>query len=211
MIQIGTWYYPSDAGIRTKTLREAEVGYRMGRTGRLRKVCRAWRTAVDIGAFVGTVTTELAGLFERVVAYEPDPLSFEALLMNTRPLKNVVVKNTACGTVNGLVHFSVGAKGRIGSQAGGASVDGDVPCVRLDDEQLKNVDLLKIHTNGAELEVLKGARELIISARPAIWLVQKRMNAAQMTSLAYLRELGYRVVDLEKPDYFLSTVRSDVR
>ena len=54
-----------------------------------------WECAVDGGAHVGLWTIRLAGHFRTVHAFEPDPDNFEALALNVKNNKNVILHNVA--------------------------------------------------------------------------------------------------------------------
>jgi len=55
--------------------------------------------AIDGGANVGLFTRRLARKFDTVWAFEPDPINYQCLLMNTENIKNVVTFNFALSDV----------------------------------------------------------------------------------------------------------------
>src|ERR1043166_7372284 len=68
--------------------------------------------------------------------------------------------------------------------------EGDVPIVAIDDLALLGVSVIKIDTEGFELEVLKGARQTIERERPLLYIEagdSERHEAVR----AFMDELGF--------------------
>ena len=63
--------------------------------------------------------------------------------------------------------------------------------VRLDDENLKDVDLIKIDVQGWELEVLQGAEEIIKKQHP--WVIFE-VNQDIDTCCKFMEDLGYETI-----------------
>jgi len=80
-----------------------------------------------------------------------------------------------------------------------------VPVVKLDDEDLKNVDLIKIDVQGWEFEVLDGAQNLIKRDRP--WVVFE-VNQDIDTCCNLMESLGYETLMLKSKRLFLWAPRS---
>lgn len=138
---------------------------------------RRGSTVVDIGANVGYFTllaARLAGEDGVVISFEPDPTSFS--LLEKSVLKNrfgnVRLSNKCVSNLDGtrLLHFSITQnKGlhSISKEIGGPSLE--VSSTRLDTAleslQIPRIDLLKIDVEGAEPEVIEGARRLLRERR----------------------------------------------
>jgi FkbM family methyltransferase len=133
------------------------------------------RTAVDVGANVGSYTVILAKLALRVYAFEPD-VELASLLRRAAP-KNVHVSEDALSERKGTGEFHVpllnGHRAvALGSLVMTSGPDYEVRTVRtttlaavLADE---DVGFIKIDVEGHELQVLLGGRELIVRCRPVI-------------------------------------------
>lgn len=124
---------------------------------------------VDVGANVGAFSLyqAIAKHAEHVIAFEPSPQVFTRLAKNIEinGLKNVRVVNAAVGDQPGELSFSEGrmsANCRV-SETGSTKV----ACVRLDDElkDVPSIDILKIDTEGYEINVLRGASETLKKTR----------------------------------------------
>lgn len=156
---------------------------------------------VDVGANIGNHTVFFGKVCRaRVIAFEPLPQAREILLANVRLNEiedRVEVRQEALGAVTASGNFSPISARNIGQtmirredHAGGP-----VHVVRLDDViGDQNVDLIKIDTEGMELEVIRGAEEAIRRNRPLIYA-----EAARLESLAQLEQLlsafEYVVID----------------
>jgi FkbM family methyltransferase len=127
----------------------------------------------DVGAHVGYYTalaSLLAGPAGRVIAFEPRPLNLRFLRRHVElnRLDNVSVIAAGVGKAPGLAHFET----RTGTGTGHLSDAGDleVKLVSLDDlvrrRELPPPKLIKIDVEGAEMQVLDGAEEVIRTTRP---------------------------------------------
>lgn len=122
-------------------------------------------TAVDVGANIGVFCTYLGSSAPgiRVRAFEPHPGTFEVLTRNlaaNRLTDRVAARRVAVGREVGLVRFT----GQTGLSSGheAATVNGAgeaVECIPLAEALagIDTVDLLKIDTEGAEVDILEPA------------------------------------------------------
>src|SRR5262249_25124806 len=157
---------------------------------------------IDVGAYVGTHSVYFGRVcgFPQVIAFEPDPQSFEVLRRNIE-LNGVENKilciNKAVGGRPGICkvlrpHPPNGGASRVSysTEAGIA----EIPVIRLDDELEaqgeKRVRLLKIDVEGFELEVVRGARQIIDRHRPFL-SVEIHSAAHLMRLLGMLRKQKY--------------------
>ena len=149
---------------------------------------REGMTVFDVGANVG----ELTLLFSRftsgaaggnVHAFEPSRAAFERLETICRAANrhNIVLNNLALADKNGLIRLHVYADNYLSfnSQAArplkdyGLDIEPigieEIGATTVDDycaeKKIRQIDLLKIDTEGAELQVMKGARRMLESAR----------------------------------------------
>ena len=139
---------------------------------------------VDAGANLGVYTLLAAravGPTGRVVAFEPDPATFQLLSENVsrNHLSNVDLRNEGLAEESGTMslyrvpgHPALASLSR--SNARSSAVRVDVPVATLDEvlEELgiERVDVMKLDTQGAEIDILRGARETIERARPAMFV-----------------------------------------
>jgi FkbM family methyltransferase len=158
----------------------------------------------DIGANVGiysVLACRTVGINGRVFAFEPSTANLSYLNSNIRAnrFSNCEVIPQAVSDTDGIVQFESGS----GSCLGKISSDGPirVPSISLDSFVASGKplpDVMKIDVEGAEYEVLTGAREVISRARPIIFLAThgERIHAKCCN---LLRDFGYEL-QLLAPD-----------
>lgn len=172
---------------------------------------------VEAGANIGALTVPLAqhvGPGGRVFAYEPQRLAFQLLNANValNSLANVVTRQAAVGAGGGrlgVVQLDPQATNNVGGLDLRMPVEGPtepVPVVTLDADlgaALARFDLLKADVEGAELDVLLGARELIQHHRPVLYLEADRQEHLN-PMLDVMRVYGYPIqrVFLHRPPLF---------
>jgi FkbM family methyltransferase len=165
-------------------------------------------TFVDIGAWIGPLTLYAASVAGAVHAIEPDPVARAVLQanigLNPRLAERIQVHAVAVGAKTGSARL-----GNITSACGGdsmssllyadAPVSWAVDCTTLD-RFLTAVDgpvpsLIKIDTEGTEVELLDAARDWLAATRPPLLLsVHARFWPDPYPPLTRLAELlsGYR-------------------
>ena len=80
-----------------------------------------------------------------------------------------------------------------------------VPVVRLDDEQLTGVDLIKIDVQGWELEVLRGAEQIIKQQQP--WVIFE-VNQDIDVCCEFMQNLNYETIYTKSKRVFLWAPKS---
>ncbi len=60
-------------------------------------------TCIDLGANVGDYTRMMASVAKQIIAFEPDPWTFDILQANVADLQNVKLEKVAAGTHEGRV------------------------------------------------------------------------------------------------------------
>ena len=157
------------------------------------------RLAIDVGANVGLHTVRLAQRFDRVAAFEPSSINFECLQANTRMFSNVDLHQQALGDRSTTLCLELpkdmancGAFSfRDFRDSNGDKYQEMVPVITLDSLGLRP-GLIKIDTQGFEPQVLRGARETLLAARPVIIAeVAKKGPVAELMEI--LSPLGYEV------------------
>ena len=154
---------------------------------------------VDVGANIGTHTVAFAKKVTDkgvVIAYEPQRLAFQLLCGNValNALTNVVCRHAAAGDKAG--HVMVPALDpRVERNFGAVKVTGResgerVEAMRIDDLGLQRCKLIKVDVEGAETQVLAGARATIAKHRPVLF-VENNTQAGSAAILRMLDRLGY--------------------
>ena len=153
----------------------------------------------DIGAHVGYFTllsSILVGDTGKVYAFEPARKVFKLLKKHIKinRCKNVYIFNKAISDKNGIEFFDIGD----GSWTGKISSKGEyeVEIVKLDDFVLRNnifpPNVIKIDVEGEELNVLKGAKNLLTKYSPLIFLSTHSQQLYD-SCCEFLKSLGYEI------------------
>ncbi len=169
--------------------------------------------ALDIGANIGNHSLYFSKFFKNVYAFEPNPKTYDLLFLNSKLEKNIKAFNFGLGQFNNVVKF------KTSSQNIGASkvVDGFnnvlsddeifVNIIRLDDvhEILhESISLIKLDVEGQELNVIKGAINIINKYSPIILFEQHANDFVNGKSavIKELESLGYHFIIIEDKFYF---------
>ena len=162
---------------------------------------------LDVGANVGQWSRLLAATFDKVYAVEPNPQAIEQLCSDLP--ENVHVEKVAAwnmderrsyATFESSAHLSAYFDQQ-GINTGPRTGEIVLPCRRLDGLDIKGrVTFVKCDTEGAEVHVLQGARDLVSRHRPVILIeVHSQENLRALTAM--LSEWRYAFVLLRHPDY----------
>lgn len=154
----------------------------------------------EIGAYIGHHAmrmAEIVGETGRVAAVEAIPANFEYLRKNVElnELKNVTPINLAVWNAKGTIAMNMdeNQKNSAVDDVVKAKHSADLPCDTIDniyaDMDLDRVDFVRIQTNGAELEALKGM-ESILDKKPKILVAVPYKNKERIQNL--LDRRGYR-------------------
>jgi FkbM family methyltransferase len=173
-------------------------------------------TALDVGAHHGEFSRALlaSGLFSQVVAFEANPANAGQLAGFTPQAGRLTVVPCAVGSVAGHAQFHHDDDSATGSLLAygdayvnrGAVRSFSVPVTRLDDyvaaaAPASAVTLLKIDTQGHDLEVLRGAQALLARDRPlviaeVIYLPLYAGQASPEEIAAFMGAAGYELYTL---------------
>jgi len=127
----------------------------------------------DVGANIGIFSIRAAssvGLNGKVIAIEPEPKNIKVLMENIKPFKNVKIIPKAAGSTIGEIDLSIGLHSgshTVNNHDFNISADNKitVPIVTLDkiakDQDIDKINFMKIDVEGWELEVLKGAVNIL--------------------------------------------------
>lgn len=163
----------------------------------------------DVGANVGMYTALFARRAREVVAFEPFARNVAYLhrLVALNRFERVTIVPLAAGEGSGLASFSAGrnvAEGRL-------SGEGTIPVgvVSLDEFVARfgtAPTFMKIDVEGAEAEVLRGARSLLSARRPRL-LLSTHGDAVRDECLSLLAGFGYtgvRALNASRSEFFVT-------
>jgi FkbM family methyltransferase len=178
----------------------------------------AARVVYDIGAFHGMHTLFFAtrvGALGQVVAFEPNPASYERTVRNValNAFGNVTVLPIAVGAGPGELTFAwhtdpitASAEAEIRAEMGADVQTFRARVTSVDEEiearDLPRPDFVKIDVEGLELDVLRGMRRILAENTPDVFvelhgagLERKKATSAAVAKL--LLDGGHRILHVE--------------
>jgi len=184
-------------------------------TAVIRRLLRPGDTFIDIGANIGyytVVASKVVGDAGQVIAFDPDPVSFELLKRNVEEndCKNVTLLQKALssepGTLKLFLNESNKGAHRIFDRSGEKEFV-EVEAMRLDDyleAHSGEIQLIKIDTEGAEGLILMGMRETLRRHQEVNVLMEfapKLLNDSSVGAREVLTEvssLGFKILDIDE-------------
>jgi FkbM family methyltransferase len=146
---------------------------------------------LDIGANIGWYTTLIAKTFPNSAchSFEPHPLIYSALSENVKVnnLNNVSINNIGLSDSPGtatLNQFAGLGHGHSSIEKVEKKVNNtfDIELTTLDsyikENDIKNIDLIKIDVEGAELDVLRGSTSMMTKNQP-VWVIEMNKETAE--------------------------------
>lgn len=142
----------------------------------LRPLLRSDRNAIDAGAHLGMFSRFFASIARQVYSFEPDPVIYQ-MLKRFAPAK-VDARNYGLSDHSGAAVLATPVKddapvrgtGSVSAAAAPGEVAVQINLVRLDDQDLRDIQLMKVDVEGHELSVLKGGANLLKTSRPYLWM-----------------------------------------
>ena len=160
----------------------------------VRELTEPGATILDVGANLGNHTIYWAKAGRRVIGFEPNPATANALRESVRINRLerwVTLHQVALGSVAAQGDLRLLLPANQGAIAVEPAATGAISIVRLDDMDVPNFSIMKIDVEGAEEAVLAGALDTITRVRPIV-IAEDREGNALVRSV--LRSMGYRRV-----------------
>jgi FkbM family methyltransferase len=160
---------------------------------------KKFHTVLDIGAWCGTWSAELAPYCKKIVAIEPDRTHFECLLKNLSSFENIELLDYAVGDIETTVSLADNDF----TQAKRIHSTGNILMKTVDSFQFKDVDLIKIDVEGYEMNVLRGAKDTLKNCK--FLMIELNNNAKKYNSSnedleKYIKEQGFNTIIDKWPD-----------
>jgi len=162
---------------------------------------------LDVGANVGNHSLYFASFlkYEQIFAFEPHPSNYELLSANLSGVSGFYPFNIALHDLCGTAFISTDKYNMGMCKISSMFESIQAPMRTVDTFALKNVTLMKIDTEGNEIQILCGAMKTIERCRPLIIIEVAVENFARYT--AHMESIGYklerhwkdRIVALYKP------------
>ena len=181
----------------------------------LRQLDLAGKVVYEVGAFQGLLTLFFSSRAKEVIAYEPNPPSYERVVQNLRlnGRNNVRVRQLAVGELPGtitLLSDPLMPGGTSGDPAVATQIQHSpsatsvtVPVVTLDADiasaRLPVPDLIKIDIEGMELPALRGMTQTLRQHHPALYMEMhgatvERKNDNVRNIVDCVNALGYHAI-----------------
>ena len=176
-------------------------------------------TVIDVGANVGEISLRAANIVGNkkgiVYSFEPDHINFNRFLNNIKinAVKNITPINKGLGNVDGVFSLSVVDENNRGMnrivESNESLNTSKIEVITLDNYiKLKNitrVDLIKIDTEGFEMNVIKGAKDLLKRFRPILFIELDEKNLIAQNSspkelIKHFINLNYKIINANNND-----------
>lgn len=166
-------------------------------------------TVCDIGANIGNASVFFGKVLgaKRVLAFEPLPQAYTTLCCNLdlNGLTDALAYNCMVGPTSGRGNLGRFNPRNLGATSFVAAKAGPIPMVALDDlieaEEMQGLGFIKIDVEGMHMDVLSGAKKVIKTFKPAIWIGLTNHNADYAACAKMLDGLGYDPVRIGPNDH----------
>lgn len=175
---------------------------------------------MDIGSNIGLISLYVKSKLPntKIYAFEPGNSQFDLFTktISTNIISNIQLYNLALGDKDDKVNFYVhdnsesALDGLIDTKRRGKTKSIEVKMMKLDtwwnENNRERVSVMKIDTEGSELLVLRGAKEMIRECNPTIFLEIEESNLKVYPYNfddinSYFREIGYTLTKLNDDTY----------
>lgn len=160
---------------------------------------------VDIGANIGIYTLLFAKYSKQVISFEPISSLTDILdlTLKINNINNVMLYNFVCGNETKLVNFVEEFQKQISYVSNNNEQKSYKPMIKVDDLNLHKIDILKIDTEGYELEILKGMQQTLKRTSPRLIMlevIEEFLNKYDTCSddlIKFLKSLNYTPTELK--------------
>ena len=161
----------------------------------LDKALKRKRTCIQAGGNIGIWPIRFSKMFDRVITFEPEPINYFCLAYNTKDIDNIEIINAALSTYSQV--------DLLNREENNCETFYTVPgttikTARIDDYNLKDVDLIYLDIEGAESEAINGARKTIERNWPLIGIEIIFDNP-----IDDLQSLGYEIMAMVGNDVIM--------
>lgn len=215
MQKFDKWFFPDGEAhlpgwmTQVNNRQDGRLTYQYGKYVMALEHVKQRRVAVDIGAHVGLWSWFLARDFKDLAAFEPCEAHRECWHANMQDRKNAELFCNALGETASLVNLETRTAGSSGDTQIVPGGKGKISMATLDSFNLRDVDFIKIDTEGYELGVLRGAEKTLLACKPCVIVEQKgdmakRYGHEKLGAVKYLQGLGAVLRGDVSGDYILS-------
>tara|TARA_Y100000593_G_scaffold94477_1_gene193763 strand:+ start:3661 stop:4533 length:873 start_codon:yes stop_codon:yes gene_type:complete len=151
----------------------------------LSKLIKLNSVAIDIGAHTGNMSVGYSLFADKVIAFEPNPATFEVLEKNSKLNPKIVPYNLGCSDEEGTIEFhysdpgfnngGYATKTEFGIGVTGHNVPIEVYCVNVDNfikelhsDDYNNIGFIKIDCEGHDKEILPTLKNIVEKNKPII-------------------------------------------
>jgi len=188
--------------------------YEMDKMEAVQKLLRPGVTFIDVGANKGDfslLAAMVVGNDGRILVFEPEPMNCkwigESIRLNG--YKNISVFDFALSDTNGPASLYLGEKSGLHTllpglphhDKGTITISARTLDDVLADVKSKEIAMMKIDVEGAELRVLKGAERTLVENQNIILLIDihPHLGVEPEDVMVYLRSLGFSMYQMKSP------------
>lgn len=152
------------------------------------------RTIIDVGANIGNHSVYFHEFLncDQIISFEIHPINYAVLVINTFDYDKCKPMNFAVSNYTGVCHVSTNKYNMGMCQISKKIEKHCADMVTIDSFHFENVTLIKIDTEGNELDVLGGAKNTIEIFHPMIMIEMATENYRRYDS--HLQAIGYKQV-----------------
>lgn len=149
------------------------------------------KTILDIGANIGNHSVYFHEFLncDKIMSFEIHPINYALLVINTVDMDKCKCMNFAVSNCTGFCHVATNKYNMGMCQISKVNEKYSADMVTIDSFHFDNVTLIKIDTEGNELDILDGAKNTIIAGKPLIMIELHPDNSSRYDS--YLKNIGY--------------------
>lgn len=159
-------------------------------------------TVIDCGAHIGTHTVFYAKYADKVIAIEPNELTFECLQHNVGYISNVELMNLGVSNIEGYIKLT-----QVPTNAGMAFASdaskrtkNSIKVITIDSLELDNVCYIKADIEGYEKNMLIGALKTIEKCKPILDIevndhCLERLGLTDKDIYNFIEDIGYEIID----------------